>query len=366
MKRVIDILILFAASAFISINVSGFTDAVVVILISVILTATVFCIPTKNVEQMSKREKNILLIVTTLTVLLWIVMPAFIFFAPIFVYNVVYFNRPQILGVCGVMLIQLCVLEPAYIITVIILMTIAGAIAYSTTRMEELEDRIKRLRDNSMESDIRLREQNKQLLINQNNEIHLATLKERNRIAREIHDNVGHMLTRSILQVGALATIYKEEPLHSQITGINETLNVAMNNIRESVHDIHDEAIDLKQAIEECTKEVQNNYNLKIDYDMSKNIPKDIKYSFIAITKEAMANIVKHSNGTNVFVVVREHPGLYQLVIEDDGRVRHSSKGDGIGISNMQERVDKLGGTMHINDENGFKIFISVPKKESR
>lgn len=46
---------------------------------------------------------------------------------------------------------------------------------------------------------------------NQDYEIYLATLKERNRIAREIHDNVGHMLTRSILQLGALSVINKDE-----------------------------------------------------------------------------------------------------------------------------------------------------------
>ena len=54
----------------------------------------------------------------------------------------------------------------------------------------------------------------------QDYEIYLATLRERNRIAREIHDNVGHMLSRSILQMGALITIHKEEPLHGQLAGV--------------------------------------------------------------------------------------------------------------------------------------------------
>ena len=69
----------------------------------------------------------------------------------------------------------------------------------------------------------------------------MATLKERNRIAREIHDNVGHMLSRAILQMGALSTVYEEEPLHGQLLKVNDTLNLAMNNIRESVHDLHDD-----------------------------------------------------------------------------------------------------------------------------
>ena len=59
-----------------------------------------------------------------------------------------------------------------------------------------------------------LQEKNKNLMEKQDYEIYLATLRERNRIAREIHDNVGHMPSRSILQMGALITIHKEEPLH--------------------------------------------------------------------------------------------------------------------------------------------------------
>ena len=76
-----------------------------------------------------------------------------------------------------------------------------------------------RLRDTSTELNLVLQEKNKNLMEKQDYEIYLATLRERNRIAREIHDNVGHMLSRSILQMGALITIHKEEPLHGQLAG---------------------------------------------------------------------------------------------------------------------------------------------------
>ncbi len=67
------------------------------------------------------------------------------------------------------------------------------------------------MRDTDTELKLVMEQRNRELLEKQDNEIYLATLRERNRIAREIHDNVGHMLSRSILQVGALATICKEE-----------------------------------------------------------------------------------------------------------------------------------------------------------
>ena len=80
-------------------------------------------------------------------------------------------------------------------------------IQYRTRQAQRLEDQLKKQRDDSQELSLLLESRNKALIERQNYEIHLATLKERNRIAREIHDHVGHMLSRSILQVGALMTI---------------------------------------------------------------------------------------------------------------------------------------------------------------
>lgn len=133
------------------------------------------------------------------------------------------------------------------------LIVAAILLACRTGRILYLEQEMIRLRDTSTELNLVLQEKNKNLMEKQDYEIYLATLRERNRIAREIHDNVGHMLSRSILQMGALITIHKEEPLHGQLAGVGETLNQAMNSIRESVHDLHDESIDLRQSIAEAT-----------------------------------------------------------------------------------------------------------------
>ena len=204
----------------------------------------------------------------------------------------------------------------------------------------------------------------------QDYEIHLATLQERNRIAREIHDNVGHMLSRSILQMGALQTIYKEDPLHGQLTAINDTLSQAMNNIRESVHDLHNESLDLQQALREVTDEFKEKYEIAFTYDMSAEIPRNVKYCFLAIVKEALANVVRHSNATRVTLYFCEHPGFYQMLVEDNGtqiavdesRIERETVG-GIGLSNMRERVEALGGTISFRIQKGFAIHISVPKK---
>lgn len=238
-----------------------------------------------------------------------------------------------------------------------------------TGRKEQLEREMIQLRDTSTELNLVLREKNKNLMEKQDYEIYLATLQERNRIAREIHDNVGHMLSRSILQIGALQAVHKEEPLHGQLVSVNDTLGQAMNSIRESVHDLHDDAIDLRQAIIEATREMTETYRLSIDYDMSPEVPRNVKYCFIAIVKEAMSNIIKHSNADTITILLREHPGFYQLSVEDNGNRRNTIESEqiinrGIGLSNMKERVEALRGTFRVHNENGFLIFISIPKEQ--
>ena len=114
---------------------------------------------------------------------------------------------------------------------------------------ENLEQNLMKLRDDSTEKNLLLAEKNRMLVEKQNSEIYAATLKERNRIAREIHDNVGHLLSRSILLTGAAKTVNKEPALDSVLENLDQSLNQAMTSIRTSIHDLHDDSINLKEAV---------------------------------------------------------------------------------------------------------------------
>ena len=58
---------------------------------------------------------------------------------------------------------------------------------------------------------------------------------------------------------------------------------------------------------------------MNLTYDMSRQIPREVKYSLISITKEGLSNVMRHSNADSVDILLREHPALYQLCIEDNG-----------------------------------------------
>lgn len=234
------------------------------------------------------------------------------------------------------------------------------------------------IRDDSEEHALLLSEKNKALLEKQDYEIYAATLRERNRIAREIHDNVGHVLSRSILMTAACKTINKNDALDPLLGNLEESLNGAMNSIRSSVHDLHDDAVDLEDAIKGLVKDFTF-CPVNLTYDMSRQIPREVKYSLISITKEGLSNVMRHSNADSVNILLREHPALYQLCIEDNGTPgngipdiqteadinKEGNTSGGMGLSNIRDRAKALGGTVQITQENGFRIFVTIPKSVS-
>lgn len=234
---------------------------------------------------------------------------------------------------------------------------------YHSSSYEALDQKFRQTRDDGVERNYLLKAKNQALLEKQDYEIYTATLKERNRIAREIHDNVGHLLSRSILLTGAIKAINKEDALAPSLAQLEESLNTAMTNIRESVHDLHDESVNLREALTGLT-DAFTFCPLQMDYDMGYEVPKAVKYCFISIVKEALNNVMKHSNATQVQITLREHPGLYQLVIEDNGTDLPPDTKEGLGLVNMKDRIDSLKGTLLIQKERGFRIFITIPKQE--
>ena len=250
---------------------------------------------------------------------------------------------------------QLMISAAGITVAVIIYMRVSG--------LEETVRKLTVLRDEITEKNMQLSSQNLRLAEAQDNEIHLATLRERNRIAREIHDNVGHMLTRSLLQSGALLVLNKDENLTEPLSSLRSTLDNAMTSIRESVHDLHDDSIDLKKIIEESIRSVDGKFTVSLDYDMGENISGKIKLCIAGVVREGVSNAAKHSDGNKIDIVLREHPGFYQLSISDNGNPQEINE-NGIGLKNMQDRAESVGGRISFTaSNNGFRIFMSVPKK---
>jgi len=315
-------------------------------------------------------------IAVAIYLLVTFICPTYVCFLPLVMYDVMLNNKKNYqVAAAIVYFVAICYeagkgkgqteydMSPMFIVlifvTVIFLATMI--FAYKTSSFNKAMDKMKKVRDEGVETTYILENKNTELIRRQDYEINVATLKERNRIAREIHDNVGHMLTRAILQAGALKVIVKDEAVAEQIAGLGETLNTAMNNIRTSVHDLHDEAVDLNSAVEEMISRFPK-LNTEYTYSIGNDVSNEIKYCFIAIVKEALNNIIKHSNSDKVRIKINEHPGFYQLVVHDNGTKISEDYTGGMGLASMKERVRALNGNINISTDKGFRISVSIMK----
>lgn len=197
-----------------------------------------------------------------------------------------------------------------------------------TWQDRELQKEFIRIQDDDREYNRMLKLKNRYLIEKQDAQVYSATLKERNRIAREIHDNVGHLLSRALIQTGAVIAVSRDE-----------------------------------QTVREMTEKAEG-YTVSYEYDMSQDLPKELKYCIISIVKEALSNVTRHSDADRVKLLLREHPAFYQILIQDNGKCVHPGDGTGIGITNMRQRVETFGGTIDIRTENGYRIFIHIPKAD--
>ncbi len=262
-------------------------------------------------------------------------------------------------------------------VAVAVLSAIGVYMAFKSVRFEVTEKRLTDKYDEARIASANARRLGEEIMKNADNEIYVARLKERNRIAREIHDNVGHMITRVIVQMQAIKIINKDENVGRQLESVSETLDLAMTGIRKSVHELHDDSIDLSIGINDITSAIGDKFEVTVKTSIDSPADNNIKNAVLGIIKEAVTNISKYSSGDKVLVEVTENNTFWRVKVFDNGSnpVREKdltddslSDGCGIGLKNIGARATSLGGRASaISDENGFTILATLPKgKDSK
>lgn len=201
------------------------------------------------------------------------------------------------------------------------------------------------------------------------NDMRGARLNERTRIAREIHDNVGHMLTRAIMMTKAdqvVAASVGDDAHAAQFAEVGATLDEAMTMIRASVHDLKDEGTDFEGMIEDAAA-VARHTPLRVHVDdRIRQAPSTVAHCFAAVIREALTNTVRHGTADEADVRLIDLPGLWQLVVQDNGGAsvrRHGAPTGGIGLADIEERARALGGNATCGPYGtGWRVFVSVPK----
>ena len=313
-------------------------------------------------NQYYNRKKITLLLIISYTITTFFYQPALLFLPALFFDLVSHFSYKYVFFFSLVFFIPNQDLQITFFLVFSSL--ISTILAHLLVRTAFLDLENKEIRDTNGQQKIILTRKNQQLLEQQKDVLHLTKLQERNRIARDIHDTIGHFLSRALLQTGALLATNQDEFMQPAINDLKETLTRSMNAIRNSIHDLKDDAVDLKSAISQILDE--SGFKTSFTYDISEETPNNIKNCLLVVLKETITNTRKHSDSTQLAVRLIEHPAIYQFLIVDNGSIAPAKKTHGIGLQNIQERVAELNGYCRISYDSGFKTFITIPKKEPK
>ena len=310
-------------------------------------------------------------------------VPPFVPFAPLALYDIarrVCRKRVWVaLGACSVFAFALVAnlrtntLTARTLLLAAILSIAATLLSLRTAQLEREQQRMRRARDELQERALVLEARNRDLADRQDYEVELATLAERARIAREIHDNVGHQLTRASLQAEALRVVHADEPgVAADFADVKHTVDEALQLVRASVHALNDNAVDLSVQFERIVEGARSDGGPQIELEvMTEHAPANVANCFAAVLREALSNTMRHACAHAVTVRCMEHPSFYQLIVSDDGAggVQASGRGstEGMGLASMRERIEALGGTFTAGPRagaGGWRVFATVPKQQ--
>ena len=310
-------------------------------------------------------------------------VPPFVPFAPLALYDIARrVRRERIWPALAIGAVFVCalvadlrggVLTTRTLLLTAILSVAATLLSLRTAQLEREQRRMRRTRDELQERALALEARNRDLADRQDYEVELATLAERARIAREIHDNVGHQLTRASLQTEALRVVHANEPgVAADFADVKYTVDEALQLVRASVHALNDNAVDLSVQLERIVEGTRSDGGPQIELEvMAEHAPANVANCFAAVLREALSNTMRHACAQTVTVRCMEHPSFYQLIVTDDGvgEVQASGRGtaEGMGLASMRERIEALGGTFTAGPRagaGGWRVFATVPKQQ--
>lgn len=248
---------------------------------------------------------------------------------------------------------------------------LAVLLALRTTQEEAVRMSLHVVRDDLREKVLTLQDTNARLLQAQDYELRAAALAERTRIAREIHDGVGHLLTRLLLQVKALQVVHREEPgVVADLTTLDSGLDEALDSMRRSVHALSDDGEELATSLNLLGSRCGID-SVSVDCSTEAEPPAAVARCVVAVVREALTNAARHGGARSARVAVTDYPAFWQVTVDNDGIVPAEGEpaaaghaGSGLGLRSMTERVEALGGRVRITPRPRFTVFATIPKDE--
>jgi signal transduction histidine kinase len=198
----------------------------------------------------------------------------------------------------------------------------------------------------------------------------LTLLEERNRMARELHDTVGHTFTSVIMGMDAVSYLIETVPdkAKEKLDVLRSVTRNGLEEVRRSIHQMVPEGdMLLSQQLTRLANEFALHTGTQIRFTTvgdEFDIPKQTKLSLIRCLQESLTNAKRHGRASTVEVTLTYSDDLVDIRIEDDGIGTEQLK-VGFGINAMQERIFALQGTLQVSSTigQGTVVHCSIPAK---
>jgi signal transduction histidine kinase len=201
----------------------------------------------------------------------------------------------------------------------------------------------------------------------------LAMTQERNRLAREIHDNLGHTLTIVNVQIEAARVVMRSDPDRA-LDALNKAQELAQKGlagVRESVAALRESPVSnrtLGEAIASLVKESQSS-GIVTEFEVTGEplpLENKVALALYRAAQEGLTNMRRHARASRVDILLAFQPGQVRLQVRDNG-VGAAETNGGFGLLGIRERVQLLGGKLEIRTSvgEGFSLSATVPTSDA-
>ncbi|MGC8519448.1 MAG: sensor histidine kinase [Steroidobacteraceae bacterium] len=188
---------------------------------------------------------------------------------------------------------------------------------------------------------------------------HLAQVAERERIARDLHDVLGHTLSLIVLKSELAGRLIGADPARAraEIAEVEQTARRALSEVRETISGYRCEGL-----VAELARARQTLALAGVRFECTEPPPRLtplIESTLALIVRECVTNIVRHARAARCYLTIASSPERTLLEISDDGRggIEH----EGNGLSGVRERLAALGGRIAIDSQQGTRLRVEIP-----
>lgn len=195
-----------------------------------------------------------------------------------------------------------------------------------------------------------------------------SALQERNRIAREIHDSLGHTLTAQSIQLDSALLLRNSNPNEASVflQEAKQLCKQALQEVRQSVATLRTDPLQgksLEHLVESLIQEFRATTAIEPTYMVSlmQPLPHEVIAAYYRVLQEALTNIIRHSVASEVILRLVTRDRLLHLQIQDNGKgFNPDLNSTGFGIQGMKERISALGGQFNLSSSPGQGCLIDV------